>query len=118
MSARKYKFRSWNKITKQFDHLFKLSNNGIEPINGQHEISQYIGYNDDNGKEIYEGDILRCYSRIVSSHLCVVSYREKEVRYFFDFIQDYREHDPLDVPTEDKHWEVVGNIFENPERCA
>jgi uncharacterized phage protein (TIGR01671 family) len=67
------------------------------------ELMQYTGLKDRNGKEIYEGDILKYHS---NSRLS-------------DPIEFPKDYSWLKARTENSHWqtevEVIGNIYENPE---
>jgi uncharacterized phage protein (TIGR01671 family) len=90
-------------------------------------IMQYTGLKDKNGKDIYEGDIIQCrdmhdenidywstkpprYAILWNnSNSCTAEYSLKDYhsidKHFFSPI-------PLDIIS---HWEVIGNIYENPE---
>ena len=79
------------------------------------ELMQYTGIKDKNGKEIYEGDILRYsfpYDRRLR-HISPVSYLDTQAS--FGIVDFYGNNIPLyDIPT-NNYFEVIGNIYENEE---
>jgi len=115
---REIKFRVWDKLNKE---MFN-----VESINFQErrvyrdtvsyrefndiELMQYTGLKDKNNKEIYEGDILfesfgeRYYRVIFENGSFRAEFKGNFEEYSFDLI---------DVVAQS--YEVVGNIYENPE---
>ena len=77
------------------------------------ELMQYTGIKDKNGKEIYEGDILRYsfpYDRRLR-HISPVSYLDTQAS--FGIVDFYGNNIPLyDIPI-NNYFEVIGNIYEN-----
>jgi uncharacterized phage protein (TIGR01671 family) len=91
--------------------VFGDSNNWI--------IEQYTGLQDKNGKEIYEGDIVKDrFDRIMqvkwwNYRLCWVAISETNFHHadLFDWCEKDENYDRTDVA----RVQVIGNIHENPE---
>jgi uncharacterized phage protein (TIGR01671 family) len=72
--------------------------------------SQYTGLTDRNGKEVYEGDILPCADKVNGKVIYEEGFCAYSVEYpnykqlLMDYKADYYEG-----------FEVIGNIYENPE---
>lgn len=80
-----------------------------------YELMQYTGIKDKNGVEIYEGDILKykyLYDRRFK-YLSLVKFMETEASFGLKDI--YGNEIPLYRITANNYFEVVGNIYENPE---
>ena len=126
---REIKFRAWDKKKKEMTGIFDLgsaqgfngdytfSNACIGPIDvdayikGRYIIMQYTGLKDDDGKEIYEGDIIRCEFWACD---CVVEWgdggfilREGETTNVLGY--------ELEISTDGFYYNVIGNIYENPK---
>ena len=127
---REIKFRAWYKEGKEMFlppniMLFEGLYNGIdwgEGINSmvgpaKYILMQFTGLKDENGKEIYEGDILRLLETVPSDdpaypYYCdtmEVCYCEPHCRFGLTDGGAI-----LDIPS---NVEVIGNIYENPDLC-
>ncbi|TKI71999.1 hypothetical protein FC756_03035 [Lysinibacillus mangiferihumi] len=130
---REIKFRIW---CKQNESMQRVSKIGFDEgklwyvLDEDHEtqppyfeddddwvLMQYTGLKDKNGKEIYEGDILKTPS--VSGKgdiITTIEWNEfswKEKLIYSPIHQFYEYFDFSDETGEDS--EVIGNIYENPE---
>lgn len=131
--SREIKFRLWSKISKKFIETnnpnleFVINNNGylysIENFYGEIyvlpqmdiEVLQFTGLQDRNGKEIYEGDILKYnfpYDERLK-HISLVKFVETEASFGLKDI--YGDEIPLYRIAANNYFEIIGNIYENPE---
>ena len=133
---REIKFRTWDLEKKDMsyfglielaccdEYLFKPTEYPDSPFKPQTgklvELMQYTGLKDKNGKEIYEGDVVECK---VMRDDNLDYWMEKPPRYFVGWVESgswglkprekssFREM-PFGLSL---HWEVIGNIYGNPE---
>lgn len=122
--VREIRFRAWDKIQKKMCDVVgaQFSFTSIEIWNKEGDLQwqvgkfirpikdvilmQYTGLKDKNGKEIYEGDIVKA-----GNEQWTIEYRPAR----FKFVGAYGRS--LLIP-EDTSMEVIGNIYENPELVA
>lgn len=103
---REIKFRAWHKEESYMTNSLELIDfaDGYIIAYGnldKFELMQYTGIKDKNNKEIYEGDIVKA--------LIDGEYYNQEV----DWIEDM-ELIGWNLKV-DREYEVIGNIYENPE---
>ena len=93
----------------EFINAYLLRRVGFDDI----ELMQYIGLRDKNGKEIYEGDIIKYkfpYD-IRLKHISPVKFLETEAS--FGIKDRYGNEIPLYTISANNYFEVIGNIYEN-----
>jgi YopX protein len=131
---REIKFRAWDKREKKmceadfFDNFYVINQGKVGIIKGEvfddgssfyvdysdknnWEVMQYTGLKDKNGKEIYEGDLIK----IKHGSIWQVAWNEEKLKWHMWDI------DPANTISLTKKgsyydkYEVIGNIYENPE---
>ena len=75
-------------------------------------LMQYVGAKDKNGKEIYEGDIIKYSIKGKGKDWKIVEVQWDSDVCGFYFYQEWYE---IENPRHGKDVEVIGNIYENPE---
>ena len=122
---RETKFRAYHKERKEMFEIASidfeekkaaLSNGIIKLLNvdsKQFELLQYTGLKDKNGKEIYEGDIIKYkfpYDKRIK-HISPVKFLETKAS--FGIKDRYGNEIPLYTISAKNYFEVIGNIYEN-----
>ena len=112
---RPIKFRAWDKENKKmiYNPDFVFPNYAMDGNASVFVLMQYTGLTDDNGKEIYEGDVVKV------GVICITGVRELlgDVVYergcfkirLNDYVYDFISFDGV------TSIEVVGNVYEHPE---
>lgn len=118
---REIKFRAWHKDLKK---MFKIGQITLEkgiwnfepndrdfigmsiPYQPSFVLMQYTGLHDKNGKEIYEGDILKG---------TFYGFPMPEYDYVFQIYWDEKEKGFMASYFEPSECKVIGNIYDNPE---
>lgn len=112
------KFRAWDKEEKDMVFLTSnafselLINDCFEKLQARYEIMQYTGLQDKNGKEIYEGDIVK-YTLFPEESSPV------RIKDTVSFSRGYyileKRCELLGTKVPYRELEVIGNVWETPE---
>ena len=131
---REFKFRSWDEPSDEYGNWWMCYFDRWDFIKGDYDVlMQYTWLKDKNGKEIYEGDILKVKNDTYKMFRAV-NWNEKTDGIFVIVWErsSFMKRDITDTPMELKNdsylWlindydkentlncEVIGNVHENPE---
>ena len=124
---REIKFRAWDKSTNEMVDWEGITGHGntmyvilCKTKSDKYDLMQYTGLKDKNGKEIYEGDIVRLSDdyRFHEGELCVIEWHKYSVPYIVqrylvsrlkigDYNFDY-------IKGDSELYEIIGNIYSHP----
>lgn len=130
---REIKFRAWNKYNMSYDELTVVGpdiglNALLKNVQRNFTLMQYTGLKDRNGREIYEGDILKSrendevwrVDEMLPAHrqshvtnigyFCGKTYNSRASSAAYDNIDDWMSWPEM--------YEIVGNVYENPQLMA
>jgi uncharacterized phage protein (TIGR01671 family) len=121
--VREIKFRVWDSLENKWMRNFELSKTGdivqMGFVTGGKIIEgcilgQFTGLKDRNGKEIYEGDIIQPATMNDGNvdHYRMTDTGAEPIPSIVEWDQDYA---CFYVPLPSRDFEVIGNIYENPE---
>lgn len=106
---REIKFRIWNDYDKKIIHWNELLEKNLANIftipSYDKWLMQYTGLHDKDGKEIYEGDIVK-YENMTGKIM------------FFNgsfILSDLEETEEWELGVINEEVEIIGNIYDNPE---
>lgn len=136
LGNRIFKFRAWLKPSKQmarvtgidFEHsgTFRVLTPDSQIIwFGQVNISavlmQFTGLLDKNGKEIYEGDVIKVTGEFAIDDSGIIKWSQQEDDYTYhcgfmvDWQEEVKRRSHLSFWANHREIEIIGNIYENPE---
>ena len=121
---REIKFRLWDTIEKKWrDEPFGVLGNGtvvgyafIVLHESRYKLVQYTGLKDKNGKEIWEGDVVRMRGLITGHFEPMIGYVYYEPPSFQVIAIEPKDVEGKGRSLDERNSnEIIGNIYENPK---
>jgi len=112
---REIKFRAWHKLNESMYHMGWNKRPNAEvfytigtlfALGEDAEFMQFTGLTDKNGVKIFEGDIIG-----LNDVICPITFENGS----FQMITDINQGKSNAIQERVKHFEVIGNIYQNPE---
>ena len=122
---REIKFRAWDKEYKRWTNYsiaddlqrFYDKHTGCWKTDKEGKrfiLCQYTGLKNNEDREIYEGDIVKAIS--FARWIGIVKYSDGNQAFIFDDLdKKYRGYSTVFINQFDDGFEILGNIYENPE---
>ena len=110
---REIKFRQWDSTKKRMYHNIGAIDKGwygpaILKFD-ENPLMQFTGLFDKNGNEIYEGDVVTLYFKDGLKQNGTIVWNEKGARF------EWQDKEGYWGLSDRNEFEVIGNIYENPE---
>ena len=111
--SRQIKFRAWDEANKEFipwENFYCFEDVVDKAL---YPVEQFTGLHDKNGKEIYEGDVVK-----IPGHYSGDFWNKEEIKAVEWDGSDCPEGPGFYLSSGDVRWsdcEVIGNIYQNPE---
>ena len=118
---RTIKFRAWDNVDRKFEYVELLPNGRMglpEWKRGLKYWQQFTGLLDENGKEIYEGDVFNCiYHRDGhTDHRYYIIYDDINGRFGLQRIGPPCSQREVSQSIRDvAYYGIIGNIYKNPD---
>jgi uncharacterized phage protein (TIGR01671 family) len=120
---REIKFRAWNKSKKQmvksYAHFDRqgILHGSLNILGDTYIPLQYTGLKDKNNKEIYEGDILTIKSKSEPKYITTIElgWTDDDEYGWYWLSNQGTKNIIRDVDFVSERYEVIGNIYENPD---
>ena len=116
------KFRAWDKETKTMNgmaEIYRNRNQEIElhPRDDEIILMQSTGLKDKNGKEIFEGDAIAIEVDDTETPINARVFQNSKIGVLMFHVFEDNEDVPMVELLEDNSvaFEIIGNIYENPE---
>ena len=118
---REIKFRAWSKSLGMSDPFYLKDCGEASDIGEFTDYMQFTGLLDKNGKEIYEGDIIKVTGEFAIDYYGIVKWSQQEDDYTYhcgfmvDWQEEVKRRSHLSFWANHREIEIIGNIYENPE---